>query len=914
MRRANSRLGLVVVLCIAAACDGGREEVDGGPGPMDAGERADVPPRPDAFVPIPDGGPPDGGPMCGNRMLEASEECDDGNLFPGDGCSPLCTREPVCGNGELEEGEGCDDGAREPGDGCSATCAIEEQCGDGELDPGEDCDDGNREPLDGCDAACMREPRCGDEILDSGEECDDGNEMAMDGCDACVIELAACGDGTLAPWVEECDDANIDDGDGCSGACTIEGTCEAPIDLATAGIPTPTGFRVVGQNTAHVLDNGSGTCRSTLGGLDRVYLYTPPRNGRLTARTNGLATTYDTVLHARTDCDLLPTQIACDDDAGGGGRSLFSIDVVGGVPIYIFADARVTVSGTLGTSATGTFELEVSLVATAGEDEPCDPAGVTALCTAGLLCAGDGAGGYTCQSDADLGCGAGVAVVDMTARLTRGQAVYDGDTRMRTNLVRGTCTSSSHTAGEVIHSLVLPYEARVAIDVANAFDAAIYVRSSCLDDTTQLACTDEPESFPGSTLGLLPAGTQLFIVVDGWGSGGGTYTLTTRLQRTLPEGSPCDPANPNDACAESTLCASDGAGGHTCQSGVDLGCGVGVPVIDLTPLISPTGSITYSGDTTSSIHRTRGSCAPSTSVVPEVAHRIVLPYDAEVRISGDPSWDEVLYVRNVCTMTAERFCSDSPTVPYTRMGLLTAGTELYLFMDGWSSSAVGSYPLFVQLRRRSGAGDPCGLGADDPVCTAGLVCRLESGGRVCRPSFCGDGVIEGSEVCDDGNMESLDGCSSTCAIEAAGPGGETCADAVRINLVPTSPTTRAGNAAGSTTDATADLAGYCSSTSGAPDHVYVFGVAERSNVSVRLVPGASFDGALYVRGGLGRACDDPTGEYYCRDAAGAGSAEPIVLEGVPAGTYYVVVDGVGTGTGNRGSYTVEVRTTAAPEM
>lgn len=32
--------------------------------------------------------------------------------------------------------------------------------------------------------------------------------------------------------------------------------------------------------------------------------------------------------------------------------------------------------------------------------------------------------------------------------------------------------------------------------------------------------------------------------------------------------------------------------------------------------------------------------------------------------------------------------------------------------------------------------------------------------------FCGDGVIEGAEVCDDGNIFSDDGCSSTCEVEA----------------------------------------------------------------------------------------------------------------------------------------------------
>jgi cysteine-rich repeat protein len=30
---------------------------------------------------------------CGNGVREGDEECDDGNLRAGDGCSPFCTKE-----------------------------------------------------------------------------------------------------------------------------------------------------------------------------------------------------------------------------------------------------------------------------------------------------------------------------------------------------------------------------------------------------------------------------------------------------------------------------------------------------------------------------------------------------------------------------------------------------------------------------------------------------------------------------------------------------------------------------------------------------------------------------------------------------------------------------------------------------
>ena len=70
--------------------------------------------------------------VCGDGVQEGSEECDDGNLEDGDGCSASCSIEsnggsdPVCGDGNLDTGEECDDGNTDDGDNCSSTCEIED--------------------------------------------------------------------------------------------------------------------------------------------------------------------------------------------------------------------------------------------------------------------------------------------------------------------------------------------------------------------------------------------------------------------------------------------------------------------------------------------------------------------------------------------------------------------------------------------------------------------------------------------------------------------------------------------------------------------------------------------------------------------------------------------------------------------
>jgi len=238
---------------------------------------------------------------CGDGKIEGNEQCDDGNTTNGDGCSSTCqvepgyscatpgqpcmktTAAPVCGNGMVESGEQCDDGNTTSGDGCSSTCQLEsgyscptpgmvcerlQYCGNGVLDPGEQCDDGNAIPGDGCSGLCQLEPGyacpnpgqpcvdiwiCGNGHIDPGEACDDGNTVGGDGCSAdcsmveagwtcpnvggnggpCVKAPAnTCGDGIVA-GVEQCDDGNTVSGDGCSSTCNVEAGYTCP----TAGKP-----------------------------------------------------------------------------------------------------------------------------------------------------------------------------------------------------------------------------------------------------------------------------------------------------------------------------------------------------------------------------------------------------------------------------------------------------------------------------------------------------------------------------------------------------------------------------------------------------------------------------------------------------------------------------------------------------
>jgi cysteine-rich repeat protein/parallel beta-helix repeat protein len=95
---------------------------------------------------------------CGNGVVDAVEQCDDGNAVEGDGCDSNCTLS-ACGNGIKSPDEDCDDGNNGAGDCCSAACSYEavgSACDDGRgCTPADSCDgqgvcSGDQTPRSGC--------------------------------------------------------------------------------------------------------------------------------------------------------------------------------------------------------------------------------------------------------------------------------------------------------------------------------------------------------------------------------------------------------------------------------------------------------------------------------------------------------------------------------------------------------------------------------------------------------------------------------------------------------------------------------------------------------------------------------------------------------------------------------------------
>ncbi len=115
-------------------------------------------------------------------------------------------------------------------------------------------------------------------------------------------------------------------------------------------------------------------------------------------------------------------------------------------------------------------------------------------------------------------------------RLRPGRTVT-GDTSSSRDRFQATCAGNARS-NDLVYQLVLPRRSRVRITSSQQYDGAIYIRSSCTDRSTEVACNDDaPDNRHSAVEAVLDRGTY-FVFVDGFADNSqGSFTMDVEVTR-----------------------------------------------------------------------------------------------------------------------------------------------------------------------------------------------------------------------------------------------------------------------------------------------------------------------------------------------------------------------------------------------
>jgi hypothetical protein len=364
------------------------------------------------------------------------------------------------------------------------------------------------------------------------------------------------------------------------------------------------------------------------------------------------------------------------------------------------------------------------------------------------------------------------------------------------------------------------------------------------------------------------AGQTYFIVVDGYATSQGSFSLTV----TAP--------NPDAPTATPTPV------GGACQN----------------PTVIPAGGGTFAATTTGP-STLAGSCANTASAPEQVFAWTPAATGTAVIQTCDgngTAYDTVLYLRQgTCAGGSEVACNDdtsgcqtSEPHPYHGSRLtpsVVAGTTYFIVVDGYATSA-GPFKLTVVPP----AGGPAATATVTPVPAAT---------RTVTPVPAATATVTPPPA-----VTATPAPTATAGVPqptATGPApqptttpaGGTCNAPI---VLPATGGTFTG-----TTSGTSALAGTCASTSPAPEQVFAWTPTSSGPAFFRTCGATSYDTVMYVRrgscAGAELACnDDTTG---CPTATNTYHGSQLSLDAVAGETYFIIVDGYAD---RRGTFSLTV--------
>ena len=496
------------------------------------------------------------------------------------------------------------------------------------------------------------------------------------------------------------------------------------VDLGSTLPTSYSGTTVGAQNLVGGASCGAGGNNAP----DASFRFTAPASGTYRIDTAGSA--FDTVLYVRNGtCG--GAQLACNDDANGTVQSLVSVSLSAGQSVVIVVDGYSTRSGAFtltirsvtgptptpaATSAatgtaTGTPAPSVTQSAT---PPPTSPPTVTptatqspvstpsVIQTAAPTLTGKPTASSTLTPTATPTEGSTCPQVDLGSTLPTS---YSGSTVGAQNLVGGaSCGAGGNNAPDASFRFTAPASGTYRIDTAgSAFDTVLYVRNGTCGGA-QLACNDDANGTVQSLVSVsLSAGQSVVIVVDGYSTRSGAFTLTIRSV-TGPTPTPA-------ATSAATGTATGTPAPSVTQTAAPTLTGTPTASSTLTPTATPTegsacpqvdlGSTlptSYSGSTVGAQNLVGGaSCGAGGNNAPDASFRFTAPASGTYRIdTAGSAFDTVLYVRNGTCGGAQLACNDDAngTVQSLVSVSVSAGQAVVIVVDGYGTRS-GTFTLSV---------------------------------------------------------------------------------------------------------------------------------------------------------------------------------------------------------------------------
>lgn len=533
-----------------------------------------------------------------------------------------------------------------------------------------------------------------------------------------------------------------------------------------------------------------------------------------------------------------------------------------------------------------------------------------------------GAGGGNASASGDGEAGSCQAATPIQI----GQTVTGDTSHGRSNNV-GSCLGEGD-APELVYSLVVDRRLLVTVAAEQDYDGAIYIRSNCSEPQSEVpnACNDDDNDTSHSRVSAVLEPGTYYLFADGFGDAHGSFTLTVTGG---------DVPSPQDVCQQATALTVGQA---------------------------------MSGQTRGDANVFQGTCANHTPG-PDHVYRLEVPAESRLQLFQESDYDGALFVRRACAdESTELACNDdADDVQHSRINTVVPAGTYYVFSDGYSAQASGSFTLEADLAPVAGgtgmAGDTCAdaqvlangqtvegntfLAHDDVTTPCGAaqdgydaIYRLDVPARSHVRLFFESndnrqGVIYLTRACGTSGATPAN-ANTNIACRAGAVGSDNAVDAVlergtyyaivdsaqprafgRYRLTAhiedlaalervcrTAPALHPGHTVTGTTAGDDRFQSSCAGGSHNAENLYRLALRRRSLVRLALTSTTTgYDPSIYVRSN----CTDPGTERACNDDVPGDTRHSLVETTLDAGSYTVFVDGFGNH--NAGGYSLEVTVT-----